>query len=169
MAASQSRTGRLVAILQRLKIRRLSSRIATGVDYAISSTVSLLGCLFAAEVAVGRRITRRDPEPGRHREQSVSYHQTLLLSAPVEQPNPLALYSARCVEFFGRADASCPVNGGRTSARRARQRIIGRSRCVHLPSCKYRHAASRSSKVSVQDWLKLHQPSPFHSRRHRGS
>jgi hypothetical protein len=169
MAASQSRPGRLTAVLQRLKIRRLRSRIANGVDCAISSTVSLLGCLFAAEVAVGLRITRRDPNPVRRHGQSASGRETLLLSAPAEQPDPPSLYAARCVEIFGQPAGLCPDNGARPSARTRRQRVTGRSRCVRFPRCKHRHAASRCSTVSVQDWLKLHQPAPFRSRRHRHS
>jgi hypothetical protein len=169
MAASQSRSGRLAAILQRLKIRRLRSRIVTGVDYAISSTVSLLGCLFAAEVAVGRRITRRDPAPVRHREEPASHHETLLVSEPDDRPAAASLYSVRCVEFFGPFAGACPVNGGRNLAPPGRKRITGRARCIHFPRCKYRHTASRSGNVSVQDWLKLQQPSPFRSRRHRDS
>jgi hypothetical protein len=169
MAVSQSRPGRLAGILQRLKIRRLRSRIATGVDYAISSTVSLLGCLFAAEVAVGRRITQRDPEPALHREADAAHQETPLLPALAEQPDSSSVYAARCVEIFGRAAGSCPVTGGRAPARHGRKRLTGRARCIHFPRCKYRCAASRCSKVSVQDWLKLHQPPSSRSRRHRDS
>jgi hypothetical protein len=169
MAASQSRSGRLTAILQRLKIRRLRSRIATGVDYAISSTVSLLGCLFAAEVVVGRRITRRNPEPMRRREADAEHHETPFLPALAERPDPSSLYAARRVEIFGRPVGSCPITGGRAPARHGRKRLTGRARCIHFPRCKYRRAASRCSKVSVQDWLNLHQPPSSRSRRHRDS
>jgi hypothetical protein len=168
MAASQSRSGRLTAILQRLKIRRLRSRITTGVDYAISSTVSLLGCLFAAEVAIGRRITRRDPEPALRREADAEHHETPLLPALAEQSD-FPLHTGRRVEIFGRPSGSCPVIGGRAPARHGRKCLTGRARCIHFPRCKYRRAASRCSKVSVQDWLKLHQPPSSRSRRLRDS
>lgn len=150
-------------------MRRLRSRIATGVDYAISSTVTLLGCLFTAEVAVGRRITKRDSEPLPRREDPATHRDTLLLSAPVEQPDSSSLYAARRVEIFGRPAGSCPINGGRLSARPGRQRITGRARCVRFPRCQYHRASSRSSKVSVQDWLKLHQSPSSRSRRHQDS
>ena len=169
MAASQSRSGRLAAILQRLKMKRLRGRIATGVDYAISSTVSLLSCLFAAEVAVGRRVTRRDPETLRRQESPAAHHETTVLSTPVEQLEESSGYAARCVEFFGRPAGSCPVNGGRLSSGRGRKSVIGRARSIRFPGCKYRRAASRFSKVTVQNWLKLHQPPASRSRRHRPS
>ncbi len=134
------------------QFKRFRNHMATILDYAIYWATGLFCCLFAAEVAVGRKLTKRDPLPVRYR------------------PEPASLNTAagRGVEIFGPASGPCPDNGARAVGRRSRKRGYGYFRCIHFPACKQRHAVSRISNVSVQAWLKSNQPSNS-PRRPRGS
>jgi hypothetical protein len=171
MASLQNRPGTVAKVLERLKIKRFRRRIATSVDLALSSTLSLLGCLFAAEVAVGRRITKRDSEPPRRREDPAIRREIFLMSPSAGAAASIKTFVVPRVGFFVRARSRCPDNGVRTPTRPVRRPACGRSRCVHFPRCKDGHAASRRSHLPVQDWLKLNEPLfflPLH-RRHRPS
>jgi hypothetical protein len=159
MALRKDHPGSVAAtILERLKIqlKRLGNHIDLCLDVMFTTTVILLGCLFAAEVALGRRVTQRDPEPRRRRDETGSRREQFLQS-----PASLNTPAGRGVEIFGRSAGKCPDNGGQTADGRTKRRSRGYFRCIHSPSCKNSRALSRFSSFSVQDWLKLNQPSHF--------
>jgi hypothetical protein len=156
---------------QRLKgsVKPLRRGITSSLIFAFEALVTFLGCLFAAEVALGRKVTSREPEPERR-------HARLGPEGEELEPSPLASLSAPLntaagcgVGFFGQSQAQCPITGGRASRPRTLKPANGFSRCVYFPPCPHRHAASRISNYSVQDWLNLNHPRGFQSnpRRHR--
>jgi hypothetical protein len=152
-------------------VKPIRRGIVASLAFTLSTLLTFLGCLFAAEVALGRRVTRRDPEPQRGRGKSAPEGEPLLppiACAPTALPDAPA---GRGVEFFAQPQGECPVLGGRSPIRRAPGLANGFSRCVHFPRCRHRHAASRCSQISVQEWLKLNQSpgSSSHHRRHRAS
>lgn len=171
MVSLQSRPGLIAAVPKRLKkqFKRLRAPIATSLDYAISSVLSFLGCLFAAEVAVGRRVTRRDPGLERRRQDPVARREQFLQSPAALLLPALDLMSAASrVEFFGQPPVKCPVNGDRAPAHRPGKRAYGHFRCIHFPRCKHRDAGSRLSHGTIQKPLKPSKPRP-HQRRPRSS
>jgi hypothetical protein len=174
MSRRKDRPGRVAAeLLARLnhQFKRLRNHIATGFDYLIYWATSLFCCLFAAEVAVGRKFTKRDPLPVRYRPEPATRREAFLRQPPAGHPAPLNTAAGRGVEIFGPGSGSCPDTGARAAGHRARKRAYGYFRCIHFPACKQRRKLSRISNVSVQEWLKLNQPSNSQppQRRPRGS
>ncbi len=156
-------------IRKRLKgsFKPLRRGISSSLAFALFALVGFLGCLFAAEVALGRRVTRRDAELERHRGKPGPEGEELLPSPFARLSAPSNAPAGRDVGFFGQSHGQCPVPGGRASDRRAPGLANGFSRCIHFPPCRHTHAASRFSTVSVQDWLKLNQPPGFRSNHRR--
>ena len=143
------------------QFKRLRNYIATGFDYVIYWASSLFCCLFAAEVAVGRKLTKRDPLPVRYRPGPATRREEFLRQPPAVHPASLNTAAGRGVEIFGHFSGPCPETGAHAAGQRTRRRGFGYSRCIYSPSCKNRRKPSRISNVSVQDWLKLNQPSSF--------
>ena len=174
MARRKDRPGSIAAeLLPRLnhQFKRFRNHIATGFDYLIYWAVNLFCCLFAAEVAVGRKLTKRDPLPVRYRPEPAARREEFPCQPPAGNPAPLNTAAGRGVEIFGPSSGPCPDNGAHAAGHRARKRAYGYFRCIHFPGCKHRRMPSRISNVSVQDWLKHNQPSHFQppQRRPRGS
>jgi len=162
MASRKDRPGSVAAeLLARLnhQFKRLRNYIATGFDYVIYWAASLFCCLFAAEVAVGRKLTKRDPLPVRYRPEPATRREEFLRSPLAGHSAPLNTAAGRGVEIFGHFSGPCPVTGSHAAGHRTRKRGFGYSRCIYSPSCKNRRQPTRISNVSVQDWLKLNQPS----------
>jgi hypothetical protein len=168
MASRKDRPDIVAVILERLNIlfERLFTGLFFGVGLTISWATSLLACLFAAEVAIGRKITKRDPEPKRRPDPQIRRTE-FLHSSLAGHSIPLNTAPGRGVEIFGHFSGPCPDTGSHAAGHRTRKRGFGYSRCVYSPSCKNRRKPSRISNVSVQDWLKLNPSSHF--RRPRAS
>jgi hypothetical protein len=170
MAVRKDRPGSVAeTVLERWKIqfKRLCNLIDICLDVMFTTALILLRCLFAAEVAVGRRITRRDPEPPRRREDPGIRREKFLQSPAFGLPASLNTPAGRGVDIFGQSAGQCPVNGARTAGGRAQRRGRGYFRCIYSPSCRNSDAPPRFSNISLEDWLKLLNQPP--QRRHRRS
>jgi hypothetical protein len=162
MSRRKDRPGSVAAeLLARLnhQFKRFRNHIATILDYMIYWVASLFCCLFAAEVAVGLKLTKRDPLPVRYRPEPATRREEFLHSPPAGHLAPLNTAAGRGVEIFGHFSGPCPDTGAHAAGHRTRKRGFGYFRCIYSPSCKNRRKPSRISNVSVQDWLKLNQPS----------
>src|SRR5271169_158572 len=106
MARRKNRPGIVAAeLLARLnhQFKRFRNHIATILDYVIYWAASLFCCLFAAEVAVGRKFTKRDPLPVRYRPEPATRREAFPRQSPAGQPVSLNTAAGRGVEIFGPA------------------------------------------------------------------
>lgn len=125
-------------------LRWLGERLADAVAFVIVRVFDLLACLFAAEVALGRRVAGSDADLEHLRSQRRSgFHKSLPTSAsPV---NPLSTAVGRGVTIPGLNPGHCHVSGMQTPRRLDASRTLGFSRCVHFPPCRQLPATSRFS------------------------